>query len=161
MNDHENTSMIPATEIAEALPTLDVAAALADAPSSMYSSLVPATDADRATFFNGVNAPKYRIADEIGKTIAIRDVYVEAIAVKDEKAEDENATKQAPRIVLFDDKGEGHICVSMGILNALRKLFAIYGRPTWTTPVVVLVKQVNTTPTRKMLTLEVVAPAKK
>lgn len=157
-NKINETALVPAEEI-DSLPSLDVAAALEADKASAFSSLVPTTDAERATFYNGQNNPTHRIADEIGATIAIRDVFVEAVAVKNPET---GRIQQAPRIVLFDASGESHVCVSMGVLGALRKLFAVYGRPTWTTPVVVRVKQINTAPTRKMLTLEVVtAPSVK
>ena len=62
--------------------------------------------------------------------------------------------EQAPRIVLIDDKGESYQCVSNGVWGSLKKMFAVYGAPTYEEPINVVVKQVKVK-RGTMLTLEV------
>ena len=59
-----------------------------------------------------------------------------------------------PRIVLIDDKGESYQCVSNGVWGSLKKMFAVYGAPTYEEPINVVVKQVKVK-RGTMLTLEV------
>ena len=71
------------------------------------------------------------------------------------KRQDEDGTvEQAPRIVLIDDKGESYQCVSNGVWGSLKKMFAVYGAPTYEEPINVVVKQVKVK-RGTMLTLEV------
>lgn len=125
-------------------------------PTKSFCSFKPEDNAARAMLYNGMNNPDHRIADEIGAIILARDVYAEKVnVVKPETGEIEEAT----RVVIFDEKNESHVAVSIGIYNALAKLFLVFGRPTWTEPVPLRVKQIPTSGTKKMLTLEVVKQA--
>jgi hypothetical protein len=159
MNENEiNETAINPEDVALAVTDrkYDIEAALTQNTAS-YCSLKPTTPEASMALFNGLNSPKFKLADEIGKTIVVKDVFVELVdlAVKDDAGKPTGELTQAARIVLFDADGAGHQAISIGIFKSLERLFKVYGKPTWPNGIKLTVKQVNTAPTRKMLTLEV------
>ena len=109
--------------------------------NASYCSLVPKTDVDKEIMFNAVNAPEYKISDEIGDVIKVKDVYVETVETVDQKT---GEMVTCPRVVLIDDKGKGHHSISKGIFSALKKLFAIYGTPdAWDKPLPIKIMQIS------------------
>jgi len=144
-------------ELAARANDVDLETALTAQTNSFCS--FQATDAEsKAVLFNGMNSPDHRLADEINTVINVQHVFIEMVDIADE---DTGEISTCPRIVLFDDKGESHVAVSLGILSALKKLFKVFGRPeTWAAPLPLRVKQV-TIKVNKMLPLEYAKPAKK
>lgn len=128
------------------------------AQTNAFCSFTATDTESRAILFNGMNNPDHRISDEINTIINVKHVFVEMVDIADEKT---GEIESCPRIVLFDDKGESHVAVSLGILSSLKKLFKVFGMPQdWTETVPLKVKQVSIKE-RKMLTLEYAKPAKK
>lgn len=119
---------------------------------TQYCSLVPKTDSDKALLFKAMNNPEKRISDCINTTINVKDVYVEVVqCVNKETGE----LQDCPRIVMIDDKGVGYQCVSIGMFSALKKVFSVYGMPTYEKPLPVKIVQI-TKGERKLLTFDVV-----
>lgn len=116
-----------------------------------FCSMVVNSDNDRQVLFNAISATPHKLSDYINKVIKVKDVYVETVKVKDRKGE----IVDAPRVVLIDVNGEGYGCVSQGVYGALRKLFVVFGVPTWNDPVPVEVKQVQGKDSNRILTLSV------
>ena len=63
--------------------------------------------------------------------------------------------RTSPRTILIDPDGNTYSATSYGIYNALRRLVAIFGAPTWENGVTVRVKQISRGANR-IFTLEVV-----
>lgn len=119
---------------------------------TQYCSLVPKTDADKALLFKAMNNPEKRIGDCINMTINVKDVYVEVVqCVNKETGE----LQDCPRIVMIDDKGIGYQCVSIGMFSALKKVFSVYGMPTYEKALPIKIVQI-TKGERKLLTFDVV-----
>lgn len=116
-----------------------------------FSSMVAKTNEDKAILFKAMNNPDFRLSDEINKTVEVKDVYCEIVTCTQE---DGNKV-QCPRIVLIDKDGKGHTCVSIGVFSALRKLFQIFGMPSWEKPLKLEVVQI-TKGNFKILTLNYV-----
>lgn len=144
-------------EMMNRTPAIDLETALTTQTNSFCS--FTATDAEsKAVLYNGMNSPDHRLSDEINTVIKVQHVFIEMVDIADEETGEINT---CPRIVLFDEKGESHVAVSVGVLSSLKKLFKVFGRPeSWTTPLPLKVKQV-TIKVNKMLTLEYDKPAKK
>lgn len=147
-----------AIAIAEEMPVNDLAPArtyaiaeLAKPEDNTFCSVNPELGADaKKLIYNASNNPTHKIDDFINKQIALKDLFVEIIEIADE----DGTVEQAPRIVLIDDKGESYQCVSNGVWGSLKKMFAVYGAPTYEEPINVVVKQVKVK-RGTMLTLEV------
>lgn len=130
--------------------------------TSMFCSMNAETPEEKAKLFNAMNNPDKRIADEINTVIKAKDLFCEVVELmkRDESGNPitddsgEVVTSKCPRVVIVDDKGVGHQCVSLGIFSAMKKIIAIYGPPTWETPIALKVTQI-TKGTRKLLTLNV------
>ena len=158
--DENRTNDIQTSDEDVALATVerkfDIEAALTQNTAS-YCSFKPSTPEDSANLFNGLNNPKFKIVDEIGQTIVVRDVFCEIvdISVKGADGKPTGELKSCPRVVLFDKAGNGHQAISIGIYKSLERLFKVFGKPTWDSGIPLVVKQVSTSPTNKMLTLEV------
>lgn len=117
-----------------------------------FTSMSLETIEDKARFYNAVSNPDERLRDHINEVIAVKDVFVEMVECANEET---GETTLAPRIVLIADDGKTYQCVSTGIFAALKRLFAIFGAPTWETPIRLKVKQVSNKQ-KQLLTLAVV-----
>lgn len=119
-----------------------------------YCSFKPQTEEDKILLYNLTNTPEKHLKDEIKDTIAVKDVFVEMIPMMSQKT---GEIKDTPRIVLIDDKGVGHTCVSTGVYGSLRKIFISFGAPeTWKKPIKVVPILINKSADRSILTLNVV-----
>ena len=119
---------------------------------TMFTSMSAQTVDEKKALFNAMNNPQKRVADMIGKEIVIRDVFVESVDMVNEET---GEVTIAPRIVLVDVKGVSYQCVSTGIFSALKKLFQIFGMPTWENGIKTEVAQIQKGK-RNILTLRVI-----
>ena len=105
-----------------------------------YCSFDATTPEEKAQLFENMNNPAERLADNINKTIYVKDVYCEIVdCVNEETGE----VTKAPRVVLIDKNNVGYQAVSTGIFSAVKKLFMIYGQPTWENPIPIEIKQIK------------------
>lgn len=83
-------------------------------------------------FYNATANPQYKLKEHVNEVINLAHVSVECCEVNN----DDGEHQIAPRIVLIDADGSAYSCVSVGIYNSLKRLFALLGTPeTWTEPV--------------------------
>lgn len=120
-------------------------------------TVVVETPEEQAALFNGVNNPKGRVADHINEVLHIKDIFIELVELTNTHTLE---LEKAPRIVLFDDKGNTFACVSWGIYRSLKKLVAAFGPPTWETPLPLCVRQIKKGD-KSVLTFEVMLGNKK
>jgi hypothetical protein len=113
---------------------------LQEASGSMFSTLKADTAEEKAQLFNVMNNPDKRVSDMIGKVIRVKDVFAEEVELVNKETGEVN---RAPRIVLVDVDGVAYQAVSIGVMSALKKLFQIYGLPTWETGIPLEVKQIK------------------
>lgn len=92
-----------------------------------YCSKVVTKEKDRKELFNALETCDALLNDCVGQEIAIKDVYCEEREVTDENGE----TRKKYRTILFDVNGQTYATGSYGIFNIIKKLFVIYGMPTW------------------------------
>lgn len=117
-----------------------------------FCSFEPVDMQGKTVLFNISNNPKFRIGDEINETINVAHIFAENVTCKNEETGEQNT---CPRIVLIDDKGEGHQSVSLAVFGATKKLMQCFGHPsTWEKPIPVKIKQI-TKGKNKMLTFDV------
>lgn len=119
--------------------------------SDSFCSLRAETPEEKATLFRIMNSPEKRISDCINQTILVKDVYCEVVNVTNKETGEVNT---CPRVVLVDKDGIGYQSVSFGIYGSLKKLFQVYGVPTWDEPVPVKVIQISREK-NKILTLTI------
>lgn len=114
-----------------------------------YCSIVAETFEDKAKVFNAMSSPDERLRDHINEVIKIKDVYCEIVECENKET---GETSEAPRVVLIDTEGKSYQCVSSGIFNSLKRLFTVFGMPTWGQGVPCKVKQISNGE-RQILTL--------
>lgn len=120
---------------------LNLIADLTAPSTSAFCSLIPQTEDEEKILYNATMSPAKRVGDCINETINLRHVFCEIITVTNEET---GEVSRVPRTVLIDDNGIGYQCVSTGIFNAIKKLFAVKGMPdTWVKPVTVKVQQIS------------------
>lgn len=122
------------------------------ATSAIYSSFVAETANDKAKLYNALNSPEVRIADHIGKEINVKDVIIEPVEIVDDKTGEVRTT---PRVTLIDDAGHTYTATSYGIFNSLKRIFGLYGSPTWEDGIPVRVRQI-TNGANRIFTLDIV-----
>lgn len=107
---------------------------------SMFSSLKAETHEEKAQLFNAMNAPEKRVGDMVGKVIKIKDVFAEMIELTNPET---GEVSTAPRIVIVDDKNVTYQAVSIGIFSAIKKMFGLFGLPTYEPAIPVEIRQIN------------------
>ena len=85
------------------------------------------TDEEKKELFNALETCDALLNDCVGQEIAIKDIYCEEREVVNESGE----VVKKYRTILFDINGQTYATGSYGIFNIIRKLFTIYGMPTW------------------------------
>lgn len=121
-------------------------------PSNMYCSARCETPEEKSIVFKAMNNPEKRIADCVGQTLLIKDVFAEIVTLTNQETGEPG---RYPRVVLIDKNGVGYQAVSVGIYSALKRVFQIYGTPDqWDGPLPIRVEQVNKN-SRRMLTFSV------
>lgn len=110
-------------------------------PAEMvYCDFTPATTKEKKQLYNAINNPSARLREMVNIPLKITHVYVEVVACVNK---DSGEISNCPRIVLIDEKGDGYVCVSIGVFNALKKMFTVFGRPdTWAEPMTIIPKTV-------------------
>ena len=116
-----------------------------------FVSFKAETHEEKVKLYNAMSNPDKKLADCINSTILLKDIYCEMIPMVNEETGEVNNT---PRIVLIDKDGKSYQAVSFGIFNALKRIFDVFGVPTYETPLAVRVIQI-TSGKNKMLSLAV------
>lgn len=93
-----------------------------------YCSKMVEKEEDKKGLFNALETCDALLNDCVGQEINIKDVYCEEREVTDEET---GEIKKKYRTILFDVSGQTYATGSYGIFNIMKKLFAIYGQPTW------------------------------
>lgn len=103
------------------------------------------TDRKQAVaFYNATSNPDSKLKEHVNEVLSIVHVSVECAEVNAQMDDGSTGKVIAPRVVLLSDDGHAYSCVSVGIYQSLKRLFALIGTPeTWTEPV--KVKPVLTT----------------
>lgn len=126
---------------------------LGTASKGQYCSMRMDTLEEKVAVYNAMSNPDERIADHINEVIELKDVFCEIVECSRENQETGEIVKdEVPRIVLVATNGKTYQCVSQGIFQAVKRLIAIFGAPTWEQGLKVRIKQVNSRQ-NKVLTL--------
>lgn len=108
----------------------------------VYCSMTPTTVAEKKVLYNAVENPTDKISALINKRIKIANVHCTQSRVVD----DDGLVTDTVKTTIITPDGKGYVSPnSMGIFNAVRDLFAIFGTPDeWDEPLEVEVKQIET-----------------
>lgn len=117
--------------------------------NGFYSSLKVDTHDQRVAFYNATSAPDEQLRDHINEILYIRDVYAEPVEVNDDQS---GEVRKAVRVIMVDVNGVSYSTLSAGIFNSLKRVFGIFGEPTWENGLALKVKQMNIRE-RQVLTL--------
>ena len=120
--------------------------------ATSYCSMRAETAEEKQALFKAMNNPEFRVADFINKVIIVKDVYAEIVQIADKVT---GEISHCPRIVLIDTEGKGYQCVSLGMYSGLKKLFQVFGNPTWENGLSIEIKQLKKGE-RSILTFNVV-----
>jgi hypothetical protein len=161
-----STATAPATEeatidtetgVEEAVRTsgsTDVAgviASLNNLDEAFYTSIKGTDFATRKSVAKALTT-SVPIDENLGKTIALRNVILMPVEI----ADDDGNVNTAPRIVMIDNDGVAYHAISIGLLTAVRNLFASVGEPdSWPEPIDVKIVKEGVG-TRKYFTLNLV-----
>lgn len=125
---------------------------LDDLQSQSWFSGKANTQDEKINLYNATANPEFRINDEINMPIEVKDVSIEVIELVSENT---GELQKCPRIVIIDSQYRGHVAVSTGVYNAMKRLFAQVGQPaTWDKPLTIIPKQI-TKGNRKILTFNI------
>lgn len=91
---------------------------------------------EAVAFYNATATPDRKLKEYVNTVINMVHVSVECAEVNGKLPDGSEGKVLAPRIVIISDDGHAYSCVSTGIYNSLKRLFALLGTPdTWTEPV--------------------------
>lgn len=119
--------------------------------TSTFCSVQAVTPEEKKALFNAMNNPEFRVEQFINQTIYVKDVFAELVDIMNQNT---GEIIQAARIVLIDAEGKAYTCVSKGIFSALKKLFNLYGVPTWNEPIGITIKQIRKSNNMNILTFD-------
>lgn len=119
-------------------PTSTAIAPIGAIECSISTSLSVQSKEDRDTLANALTGEDDKLANMVGKTLAVRDYVVHSVTMLDNAS---GEYTQGTRIVLIDPKGKRYSCVSMGVMQALRTFIGIYGVAPWDPPLRVCVTE--------------------
>ena len=109
------------------------------------------TRASKVAIYNSINNDGEKLIDHCGETLEITDVAAHGVSLADEKTGEIN---EVLRVVLIATDGTTYSCVSSGVVESLKKIFAIVGVPSWKDePVKIIPTEVRTKQGRRVLTL--------
>lgn len=95
----------------------------------------------------------YRVSESRDDKINMVHFLVHPVHMIDRETGEVNG---GDRIVILDNEGASYECVSTGVFDSLRLLMALLGHPsTWTEPVPVTFREIETGNKRRMYKLEV------
>lgn len=107
--------------------------------------------ASKVAIYNSINSDGEKLIDHCGETLEISDVAAHGVSLADEKTGEIN---EVLRVVLIGTDGTTYSCVSSGVTESLKKIFAIIGVPSWKNdPVKIIPTEVRTKQGRRVLTL--------
>lgn len=119
-----------------------------------YCTMPIETEENKAIVYNATTAPEFRVKDCINQTIELAHFVVTMVEITDKET---GEVTTAPHITLIDAEGNGYVCTSVGVFNALRNIVQAFGMPeTWEHPRKFRVKQVNKSADVSYLTLQAV-----
>ena len=118
----------------------------------IFCSVSGESAAEKAVMFKAMNNPDFRISEKINAVIEIKDIFAEMIEIVHKET---GEIEVAPRVVMIDSAGRGYQAVSSGIFGALKKLIAVFGPPTWETPIKIKILQIERKG-KRILTFDVV-----
>lgn len=129
-------------------------AQLTDQKNISFCSMVATTEEEKVNIFNAMNSAEKSIKECVNMELHIVDVFMEVVQCINEET---GETKACPRTVLIDKDGVGYTAVSVGVFSSLKKLFQVFGVPTWKTPVIIIPKIISKG-TKQITSLSVKAP---
>lgn len=123
-------------------------------PSSQFYCSIPddGKRENKVAIYNAINTEGERLIDHIGETLDIVDIAAHTIQVANEQT---GEISEVLRTILIASDGTTYSCVSSGVMESLKKIFAIVGVPSWANdPVHIIPKEIRTRGGRRVLTLE-------
>ena len=136
----------------EELTTQNMLSQLSQEQGQFYCSFSPNDIKGKKQLFKIMTTPDKKLSDMINMEINVTDVFCEVVSMASETT---GEITETVRVVLIDSKGVSYQCVSQGIFNAIKRLFAIFGPPTWEEGIKLKVIQINKKE-RSILSLEIV-----
>lgn len=115
-------------------------AQLSDQKNVSFCSMSAGTPEEKVQLFNAMNNPAKAIKECVNMELKIKDVFVEVVTCINEQT---GEAKECPRIVLIDENGVGYTAVSLGVFSSLKKIFQVFGFPTWDTPITIVPKVIS------------------
>ena len=106
---------------------------------AIFCSLDNSTREGAIKMYNALNTPAGRVGELIGKTLLVSDVIAEPITLTNE----DGTVSDTVRVALITPEGKAYTAISVGIYNAVKKLIAVFGLPTWSDPLPLEVKQIT------------------
>lgn len=78
--------------------------------------------------FNIANSPDKAMSSMLGRTIKIKDLYVDIVETVDKET---GELKRMKRYIAIDPDGVSYNSSSTGIIQSIERLVAFHGSPTW------------------------------
>lgn len=125
-----------------------------DNSRKVYCSIQAKTETEKMQLFNALQKCDYRLNDEVGKVIDIKNVYIQEYEKVDSNT---GEPRKAHRTIIFDAEGKSHVTASNYLYVTLDQMLKVFGTPdTWVEPRKVRVTKKVVNNNREALSLELV-----
>lgn len=109
------------------------------------------TRSSKVAIYNALNSDGESLIDHVGEVLEITDVAAHNVKLMDKETGEITETL---RTVLVSSNGTTYSCVSSGVIESLKKVFAIVGAPSWKDePVKMVPMEIKTRNGYRVLTL--------
>ena len=146
---NENTNLVVSREDVAEVGMLDD---LKNPTTSFFCSIEnDGTRASKVAIYNALNSDGESLIDHVGEVLEITDVAAHNVKLMDKETGEITDTL---RTVLVSKDGTTYSCVSSGVIESLKKVFAIVGAPSWKDePVKMVPTEIKTRNGYRVLTL--------
>lgn len=134
-----------------------------DSMETLYIARQPDTPEEKKAVANAMSNPTHKLADFVNTPITVSNIFMEKIVmdqqktVRDDEGNELTVTEpnETIRTILIDQDGISYSTLSVGVINALKHFFLIFGTPdTWEEPKTMIPKNVQVGK-GKLITLEI------
>lgn len=116
-----------------------------------YASWTPITNAEKVLFVKAMQGQDFDAAEVIGQTFAVEHVLMHQIDVTHQET---GEMVQAIRTVLIGPDKSRIASVSDGVVRSLEAISAAFGKPPWSPPMVVTLKEERSKSGRRYYVLD-------
>ena len=126
---------------------------LTNPENNMFCTIKADDHKSKVAIYNAITTPSKKMDDILNVPFNLKDIIAHPVEIVDEET---GEVVTMLRTILIDDEGNSYAGVSLGVVSAIQRIFAIFGKPeTWDEPLKVKLIKADTRSNNKVTTIQV------